>query len=48
MRLVPVGPVRDGFTICSYIKDEEIFIDNAEELECVIDMPYDVNLNEEM
>ena len=27
-----------------YIKDAGLFIENPEELECVIDMPYDVNL----
>ncbi|NLT08773.1 MAG: hypothetical protein GXY08_04640 [Ruminococcus sp.] len=31
-----------------YIKDEGISIDNAEELECVIDMPYDVDLEEDV
>lgn len=27
-----------------YIEDEGLSVENAEELECVIDMPYDVNL----
>lgn len=31
-----------------YIKDEGLSIENAEELECVIDMPYDVDLKEGM
>ena len=31
-----------------YIEDEGLSVDNTEELECVIDMPYDVDLKEGM
>ena len=31
-----------------YIEDEGLSVDNAKELECVIDMPYDVDLKEGM
>lgn len=44
----------DGGDYCSvrdyvlwYIKDAEISVENAEELECIIDFPYDVDLKEE-
>ena len=45
----PIGgddcSVRDY--VLRYIKDAGLSIKNAEELECVIDMPYDVNLKED-
>lgn len=31
-----------------YIEDEGLSVDNTEELECVIDMPYDMDLKEGM
>ena len=44
----------DGGDYCSvrdyvlwYIKDKGIIIENAEELECIIDFPYDVDLKED-
>ena len=33
--------------VLRYIKEAGLSVENAEELECVIDMPYDVNLKED-
>ena len=44
----PIGGVYSNIRnhVLWYIKDENISIENADNLECVIDFPYDVDLKE--